>query len=396
MDIEKYTNGKVYTAFEWIFKLILWNLLLVLIVVTITALPFYGFYTVQENNLIDKVEIIDNDIAVTQKNDRHTLLEDIYNVETYELEKFVFLSEKTHNLKVLLKNGIILTYTIEGEIDKVEIVNGNVYAYNKDELKLSDEIYQLDYCEFTINRDRHFILSFDENNKQIDFGIVVETQNGLASIFLVITIVLAVFAFVPTFVTVFSMIKIFGEHEGSTGILVFFDRLWDNFKALYKLELIMIPIICLFTFATYFYYVNIINSKTMSTSFESLYVIGYNFLLVSLIIIVLCLLNLPMSLGYFRMRTKTIMKFTFIMTFKNILYTFIYLFSFLMPLLLCLMNPIFIPIWFLCGISIPLYLCYSLSRSKYRYLVKNLEEINTELKDNTDIYKFTDKERGEE
>ena len=100
MDIEKYTNGKVYTAFEWIFKLILWNLLLVLIVVTITALPFYGFYTVQENNLIDKVEIIDNDISVTQKNDRHTLLEDIYNVETYELEEFVFLSEKTHHFNL--------------------------------------------------------------------------------------------------------------------------------------------------------------------------------------------------------------------------------------------------------------------------------------------------------
>ena len=65
-----------------------------------------------------------------------------------------------------------------------------------------------------------------------------------------------------------------------------------------------------------------------------------------------------------------------------------------MPILLCLFLPVFIPIWFLCGISLPLYFSYVVSRTKYRYLVNNLEAITEELSENTDIYKYTEKERG--
>ena len=50
--------------------------------------------------------------------------------------------------------------------------------------------------------------------------------------------------------------------------------------------------------------------------------------------------------------------------------------------------------WFVCGISLPLYVCYLVSRTKYRYLVKNLEDITEELTENTDIYKF-DENKGE-
>ena len=73
-----------------------------------------------------------------------------------------------------------------------------------------------------------------------------------------------------------------------------------------------------------------------------------------------------------------------------------YFFSFLIPILLCLINSLFIPIWFVCGISVPLFVCYLVSRTKYRFLAKNIEEINSELKENTDIYKFDDNEKGEE
>jgi len=394
MNVEKYTGSKLYSFFEWLFKLILWNILLILIIMTLSIGPFYGFYKIQDNNLIDNIEFIDNGLIITQKNNKKTTVENFFG-EFKSSDITIQKDDDNYTLQVKLENDVIITYSLKEEYKDIYLDNGSVIGTNSNnEIVIIDEVLDVNPESYNIDRNRCLILSYNEGNKVINFGTKVGVQNGLASAFLVAGVIIAVAAFIPLFVTVFSMIKIYGDNEGSASILLFFDRLWDNFKALYKLELIMIPVVCLFTFATYFYYVNIINSQTLGSSFESIYVIGYNFLLVSLIIIVLCLLNLPMTLGYFRMNTKSIMKFTFIMTFKNILYTFIYLFSFLMPILLCLFLPVFIPIWFLCGISLPLYFSYVVSRTKYRYLVNILEAITDELSENTDIYKYTDKERG--
>ena len=43
------------------------------------------------------------------------------------------------------------------------------------------------------------------------------------------------------------------------------------------------------------------------------------------------------------------------------------------PLLLCFINSFFIPIWFLVGISLPLFIIYRISAKKYRTLVNEFE-----------------------
>lgn len=393
MDVEKYTGSKVFIFFEWAFKLILWNIILILLVMTSVSLPFYGFYKVQDNNLIENVVIDGDSVTITQKNDRVTVFDDLLNDDNFKVKEYSInlinesKEEDGYLIKVICESNILIEYKTNIKYKEITIDNKVLYGDGVELTKLNN----LSYESSKVNRDGFVEIKYSDT-LLINLGVTIEVQNTLAGIFIIIAVIIGVFVFIPTFVTIFSMIKIFGE-DGNASIGLFFDRLWDNFKSLWKLELIMIPIVFLFTFATYFYYMNIISSDKLG-SFASLYVIGYNFLLVTLIIIFFCLLNLPMTLGYFRMDTKSIMKFTFMMTFKNILFSFIYFFSFLIPVLLCVINTFFLPMWFVCGISLPLYVCYLVSRTKYRYLVKNLEDITEELTENTDIYKF-DENKGE-
>ena len=164
------------------------------------------------------------------------------------------------------------------------------------------------------------------------------------------------------------MIKIFGEDGKSDTFGLFFDRLWDNFKSLWKLELIIIPSLGLLAFALYIYYMII-----QGGGGNFLYTASYNFILITLLLFVLWFVNLPMTLGYFRMNTYSIFKFTLIMAFKNILYTFLYVFLIVGMLLLCFIFDFFIPIWFLVGFSLPMYIIYLVSKKKYKALVHDFE-----------------------
>lgn len=402
MDIEKYTSGKIYAFFEWAFRLVIWNILTVLIVLTVMAIPYFVFYNIQNNNLIDKVEVVENTLIVTQKNDRETRLNDILKLDENSYIEYDVEIVKKDNKDVCIYSIKMKNFTVTYElIDKYsEIIykENSLYGKNTEgEFLIDDKIVTEEMIEATLDRDNSLLLKYEK--KIIDFGAVVETQNLLSVIWLFIAILLGVIAFIPCFVTIFSMIKIYGEDKGSGVFVLFFDRLWDNFKSLYKVLLILIPVACLFMYSTYYYYLVLSDDSFVPTGawvyLINIFTIGYNTLLVSLIILLLWLLNLPMSLGYFKMKTKTILRFTLNMTFKNILFTFIYLFSFLIPILLCLINGMFIPFWFICGISLPMYICYLVSRSKYRYLVHNVENLQKEMKENSDIYKFTEEEKGE-
>lgn len=249
MDIEKYTNSKVYEFFEWTFKLIIWNVLTIFITCLAGGIPFLGFY--------------------------------------------------------LLKEGIF------------------------------------------------------------------------ASICSILTIVLALFAFIPCYVTIFCCIKIYKEDGYAETFLLYFDRLWDNVKSLYKLELIILPIICLFIVAIYIYYA-ILKENPEWSNIKMLFSFGYYFLLICLIILFLCFLNLPMVVGHFRMKTKSLMRFTLKITFKKIFSTAMYLLILVMPLLLALFLNFLFPVWILLGFSLPLYFMYYIARRDYWKLIKDINEIYKE------------------
>lgn len=247
MDIEKYTNSKIYHFFEIFFKLIVWNILTIIIVCLAVAGPFLGFYYLEE-------------------------------------------------------------------------------------------------------------------------GI-------LAGLLMLFGVLLGIFVFIPCYCTIFSCIKLHQEEKESTTLSIYFNRLWDNFKSLYKTELIIFPVVLLFSFAMYFYYEVIGDEQMEINLITSIYQIGYTVLLFATVAIFLCFLNLPMTTGYFRMKTKTIMKFTLIMTFKHILRTLVFAIILIAPILIVILINTLIPIWMLIGFSLPLYAMYFLTRKDYWRLVNNMDTI---------------------
>ena len=209
-------------------------------------------------------------------------------------------------------------------------------------------------------------------------GFYYLKEGTLAGLLMIFGALLGVFIFIPCYCTIFSCIKLYKEEKESTTIFIYFNQLWDNFKSLYKTELILFPVVILFSFSLYFYYGVIGNEEMEINLINSIYQIGYTVLLFAIVAIFLCFLNLPMTVGYFRMKTKTIMKFTLIMTFKHILRTFLFAVLLIAPLLIVILVNSLIPVWMLIGFSLPLYAMYFLTRKDYWRLVNNMDAIEDE------------------
>ena len=337
MDIEKYTSGKLYHIFEWSFKLIIWNLLTLLIVCSVAAIPFISFFNLQDKYAIIDVEIVSNnnidEILVTQNNGLKTNLGnrkiygEISNIieEGNKIYLYVNILEDIYEIKINNNNNNIRNIESAQFVNEELIIKTYLGEHNLG--NIYDDELDLDNCK--LDGYQNVIIGY-QNGVFINYGQKVETAGVLSGALVIIGLILALFAFIPCYVTIFSMIKIFAEDGSAQTLMLFFNRLWDNFKSLYKLELFIVPFISLMSYGIYSYYF-IINSLEQP---NFLFSMSYNIILIALVCMLLFILNLPMTLGYFRMKSMTIFKFTFSMAFRNILYSFLYVGLFIMPLLL--------------------------------------------------------------
>ena len=217
----------------------------------------------------------------------------------------------------------------------------------------------------------------------ITFGVVFFPtyyflKEGIfATILYIASIVLGIFIFVPSYATIFSCIKIFKEDGYAETFALFFDRLWDNIKSLWKPTLFIMGICSIFLVAIYIDYVALSNEEIIGAT-RIVCTVSYYVLLIVLLIIFLCFLNVPMAVAHFRMHTWALLLFTLRITFQKIFSTVIYLLLFVMPLLLCTFVNVLFPIWLLIGFSVPLFISYFVARKDYWKLVKNISEMNKE------------------
>ena len=385
MDIEKYTDSKLYFIFEWGFKLIMWNLLSLLIICLIAGVPFLFFFRIQDNHAIEDVTVLpDETIEVLQHNGTKTIIGnknitgDVNNIKNGDnviyllLDNYVIQVNNPDNIKNIESarfegNNLIVTSKLSDGTLKYNNF-GNIYAS------------EIDVESSRINSYQETIIAY-ENGVNINYGRVLDTNGTVAGILVIIGLALAIFSFIPTYCTTFSMIKIFAEDGSANTFVLYFDRLWDNFKALYIIDIGIVVISVLFGYGLLSYY-NVIHSLNNPNYFL---IISYNIILICAIIVLLFVLSLPMTVGYFRMSTKSILKFTISMTFRNILYGIIYIALLALPLLLCFLNNFFIPVWFLIGLSIPEVVMYIISSGKYHRIVKDFNSYKEE-----DIYELED------
>lgn len=385
MDIEKYTNSKLYFIFEWGFKLIMWNLLSLLIICLIAGTPFLFFFQIQDNHSISDVTILeDNTLEVTQQNGAKTNIgSKIINDEITKItlgDNVIYLTLDKYEIQV---NNVDNIKNIEsGRFEDGKLIITSTLSdgtlKDNDFGKIFDSAIDVDSSR--INSHQETIIVY-ENGVNVNYGRVLETKGTLMGILVIIGLALAVFSFIPTYATIFSMIKIFSEDGSANTFVLYFDRLWDNFKALYIVDIGLVIISVVFGYGLLSYY-NVIHSLDSPNYFL---IISYNLILICSIIVLLFILSLPMTVGYFRMKTKSIIKFTISMTFRNILYGILYVALLVIPLLLCFLNNFFIPLWFLIGLSFPELIMYIVSSGKYHRIVKDFNSYKDD-----DIYELED------
>ena len=171
MNVEKYTGSKLYSFFEWLFKLILWNILLILIIMTLSIGPFYGFYKIQDNNLIDNIEFIDNGLIITQKNNKKTTIENCFgNFKSSDIT--IQKDDDNYTLQVKLENDVIITYSLKEEYKKGAMEVEDEYEEEKITFKREREdiddllgVHEIELTSEVRERNINSIYGIGENEK---------------------------------------------------------------------------------------------------------------------------------------------------------------------------------------------------------------------------------------
>jgi len=196
-------------------------------------------------------------------------------------------------------------------------------------------------------------------------------------VFLIIGLAFAAFAFIPCITTSFFMIKHYKEEKAGNVFILYFKNLWIVFKNIYLYELIVIPFGFAFLYGSIHYW-SLLGPENF-TGFDIwgiIIIFGFIISFFCLCALVFSLVNIPMIVSYFRMKTFDLFKFSFYIAFRYFFRTFLYLLIFFGPIYLAIWAPsIFLPFYALFGISSPLFLIYFLSRKFFWYLCRNIDDV---------------------
>ena len=171
---------------------------------------------------------------------------------------------------------------------------------------------------------------------------------------------------------------IYNYYEGSSENV--FKAYFTNFKHHFfeplKGNILVISAAIVFSVAIIYYSSNLNGENVLAT----ISVIGFYFVIFLIIISLLIIIQLPMIYSNFYFRYFDYFRFAIILSFKNILLSVIYLVTFV----LC--NLLFwylLPVWFICGLSLPLLLGHILFKKIYWRLIN--PKINKEEEEKNEI-----------
>ncbi|HBP25352.1 MAG TPA: hypothetical protein DD618_00135 [Acholeplasmatales bacterium] len=204
---------------------------------------------------------------------------------------------------------------------------------------------------------------------------------------MLLTIVLWGFGFLPCFIAAFSVIKDYKEDKTGNVFVLFFVGLWKAFKDVYKLDLIVTAMVGAGGVGAIFYWDLLSGYDTVGPSAGTavmvtfiVSVVGFVVLFFLLIAIFLAVLQLPMIVANFRMKTWNLIKFSLYMAFRYFFKTLAYAFLMIGPILLVgIFQSKILPIYMLYGISLPLFGIYLISAQQYWHLSHNLENLKAEM-----------------
>ena len=196
--------------------------------------------------------------------------------------------------------------------------------------------------------------------------------------FLLAGLVIVAFAAIPTVITAFFVIKHYREDKTGNVFVLYFQNLLMIFKNIYIYELTVIPVggLLLFGSASYWSSLATENFPGFGNPWGILAIVGFIVCFFCFCALIISLVNMPMIVSYFRMRTLDLYKMSFYVAFRYFFRTFLYLVIMSVPIVLAISLPsVFVPLYTLIGISLPLYVIYMLSRNFYWHLSRNLDDL---------------------
>jgi hypothetical protein len=195
-----------------------------------------------------------------------------------------------------------------------------------------------------------------------------------------ISVFLLPFAFLPCYITSFIMIKYYKEDNSGSLFRLYFIYLWDTFRRIWRLELVIIPIVILFLYSGYYYWMTLGPEYFEFNGLGILSIFCFALIFFLLMAMFFAFLHLPMAVSYFRMKTMGYLRLIFIMAFRYILKTLMNIALFLAPMIITLIlfqSEMIRLLYLLFGFSVPQYFMYISTRELYWYLSNNIDDIRT-------------------
>lgn len=209
----------------------------------------------------------------------------------------------------------------------------------------------------------------------IPFLIFLNNEDGL---FVMIGIILFVILFIPSSITSFVVIKHYMSEQTGNVFVLFLRYFLDTVKRIYLIEIIFLPIFFLTLYGLYFYWQNLGPDYYQDNVYGLISIIAFVVQFFLMIGLLFMFINLMFLFAYFRMKTFDYVKLSLRFTFRYMAQSLIAaVFLLIPPVLLGLLVMRFVPIYLILGISLPQFIMALITRNKFSYLARNLDDLNT-------------------
>lgn len=205
--------------------------------------------------------------------------------------------------------------------------------------------------------------------------------NQEQGLLVVLSIFLFVLLFIPSTITSFIVVKHYMDDKTGNVFVLYFKYLIDTIKAVYIIELILLPILLITLYGLYYYWQILGPDYYENNTFGYIAIISFVIEFFLLAILVFIYINLMFIMAYFKMKTFDYIKLSLRFSFRYMGQTIISILILLIPVILMFwLGMKFVPIYFILGISLPQFFILYLVRTRFEYLTRNLDDLDTENK----------------
>lgn len=203
---------------------------------------------------------------------------------------------------------------------------------------------------------------------------------------LVILTSIGIITIVPAICAAFKSIKDTKENYTSSVIRNYFINFRYLFRDTFGFSIILILLVGICGYA-FLWYDGVVgttqgNLEQMDQTWLTIAIVSIVIVILGMFILLMAFIQIPMVVNYFYYGFIDNIKLSFYMAFKYIITALletVVVIASLYVLLTALFEYYLIPIWLFFGISLPLYVMYTLSRRFYRYMADTFEDEDEDI-----------------